>query len=177
MAYGRWVEHRLRFAPPASVRPVILAGLAWLAGCASPSSDAPSPGPTTSTATTTADIVSVSVSGQANAYTFAVGIRSPDTGCDRYSDWWEVVTDDGQLAYRRILAHSHVDEQPFVRSGGPLDLAPTDVVWVRAHMNTGGYGVAMRGTPGTTFEIETPEDEAFAEDLENADPQPSGCAF
>ena len=64
--------------------------------------------------------VSVDVTGEENAYTFSIGILSPDTGCDQYADWWEIVSLDGDLIYRRILAHSHVNEQPFVRSGGPV---------------------------------------------------------
>ena len=50
-----------------------------------------------------ADVTSVRVSGEPNAYTFAVTVRSPDTGCDRYANWWEVVAEDESLVYRRIL--------------------------------------------------------------------------
>ena len=57
-----------------------------------------------------ANIVSVDVSA---SFVFSVGIASPDTGCDQYANWWEVVTPGGTLLYRRILAHSHITEQPF----------------------------------------------------------------
>jgi hypothetical protein len=43
-----------------------------------------------------ADVISVDVSGNEGAYQFSVGIRSPDTGCDQYADWWEVITGDGE---------------------------------------------------------------------------------
>ena len=129
-----------------------------------------------STPEATADVTSVSVSGQPNAYTFSVEVRSPDTGCNRYADWWEVVTDDESLAYRRILAHSHVNEQPFTRSGGPVPVDAEQVVWVRAHLNTGGYGVAMRGSASTGFAIAEPPS-GFAAGVEAADPQPGSCAF
>ena len=65
-----------------------------------------------------AAVEDVSVSGDPGRYQFAVTIRSDETGCDQYADWWEVVSESGDLLYRRILAHSHVDEQPFARSGG-----------------------------------------------------------
>lgn len=114
---------------------------------------------------------------EANQYTLSVTIESPDTGCDQYANWWEVLTPEGELLYRRILAHSHVDEQPFARSGGPVSLQPEQTVIVRAHMQPYGYGSqAMQGTVSEGFEaIEVPA--AFAAPLANADPQPEACAF
>lgn len=50
-------------------------------------------------------------------------MRSPDRDCGLYADWWEVVGEDGRLLYRRILMHSHPDEQPFTRPGGPVAIA------------------------------------------------------
>jgi len=95
-----------------------------------------------------ADVLEVSVTGTEEAFTFAVTIASPDSGCGRFSDWWEVVRADGSLAYRRVLLHSHVTEQPFVRTGGPVPVAGSDSVWVRAHMSDAGYGgQAFGGTP------------------------------
>ena len=124
-----------------------------------------------------ADILSVVANGSENAYTFAVEIRSPDTGCDQYADWWEVVTEDGALIYRRILGHSHVSEQPFTRSGGPVQIGPDEIVIVRAHMHPTGYGgTAFRGSFSGGFE-EIQLEADFAPELENADPLPNGCAF
>ena len=80
-----------------------------------------------------ADVIGVQVSGAPGAYQFNVTIKSPDTGCQQYADWWEVVSEDGRLLYRRVLLHSHVDEQPFTRSGGPVPIQADTVVWVRAH--------------------------------------------
>ena len=60
--------------------------------------------------TSFANVLSVQVTDNPGAYQFAVEIASPDTGCEQYADWWEVVSQDGQLLYRRILLHSHVDE-------------------------------------------------------------------
>lgn len=124
-----------------------------------------------------ANVLSISVSGGENAYQFAVEIRSPDEGCEQYADWWEVVSEDGELVYRRILAHSHVGEQPFTRSGGPLAISADTVVIVRAHMYPDGYGgVAFRGSVENGFESVQLEPN-FAEGLDKVEPLPSGCGF
>jgi hypothetical protein len=123
-----------------------------------------------------ANVRSVQVSGDEGAYQFSVGISSPDTGCDQYADWWEVVSQDGVLIYRRILLHSHVGEQPFVRSGGPVAIPSDSVVIIRAHMNTDGYGgVVFQGSVGSGF-VETELDRDFAADLNGKPPLPEGCA-
>ena len=127
--------------------------------------------------TAMAEVLEVSVSGNPGAYRFSVTIRSPDTGCDQYADWWEVLTQAGQLSYRRILLHSHVDEQPFTRSGGPAPIQPTDEVIVRAHMHPDGYGaLAQQGSVATGFTPITLSAD-FAADLAAQSPQPSGCNF
>ncbi len=124
-----------------------------------------------------ADVLSVEVTGEDHAYQFSVEIRSPDTGCDQYADWWEVLSEDGTLIYRRILTHSHTDEQPFIRSGGPVNISNTTVVIVRAHMQPGGYGgIAMIGSEVYGFDAaDIPED--FASNVMSEDPLPDGCAF
>lgn len=124
-----------------------------------------------------ADIVGVTVGGQAGAYEFTATIRSPDKGCKQYADWWEVVSEDGRLLYRRVLLHSHVDEQPFARSGGPIAIAPDAVVWIRAHMNTSGYGgIAFKGSVKQGFAA-APLPADFAAALAQQSPLPDGCAF
>ncbi|MGM0579287.1 MAG: hypothetical protein ACQETL_01315 [Bacteroidota bacterium] len=124
-----------------------------------------------------ADVTAVSVTQSGNAYNFNVTIKSPDTGCDQYADWWEVVSEDEKLIYRRVLLHSHVDEQPFSRSGGLVEIAENENVWVRAHMNNSGYGGKIfYGSIKNGFEAkETPDD--FALDLEEKNPLPEDCAF
>lgn len=124
-----------------------------------------------------ADVIAVTVSGSANGYQFSVEVRSPDEGCEQYADWWEVLAEDGTLLYRRILAHSHVDEQPFVRSGGPVDVGSDTVVWVRAHMHPGGYGgQVLKGSVQDGFAVVSVEID-FAADVESLEPLPTGCAF
>ncbi len=143
-----------------------------------PTAAAPSP-PTglPAEAVVSADIISVQVSGEPGAYQFSVEITSPDTGCDQYADWWEVISESGDLLYRRILTHSHVAEQPFTRSGGPVAIDPGATVWVRAHMFPTGYGGAVfTGSVQQGFApAEPPPD--FAAGLEEQAPLPSGCAF
>lgn len=125
----------------------------------------------------TADVVSVSVNGSAHEFQFSVEISSPDTGCEQYADWWEVLSEDGELIYRRILGHSHVNEQPFTRSGGPVSVTSNTVVIIRAHMNQAGYGgIIMKGSINSGFIIvDLPVD--FALEVENKSPLPSGCNF
>lgn len=124
-----------------------------------------------------ASVTEVKVQGESGAYQFSVTLSSPDLGCEQYADWWEVVDNSGELLYRRILTHSHVNEQPFTRSGGPVKISEREEVWVRVHMNNTGYSAnAMFGTAQGGFEASVfPED--FAVDLDQKAPLPDGCRF
>lgn len=136
----------------------------------------PADSETPSDNTSTANVTAVTATGDANAYTFAVTLASPDTGCEQYADWWEVLDADGTLLYRRILGHSHVDEQPFTRTGGPVAVEPDQVVFVRAHMNNGGFGQVLTGTAADGFSEARALPE-IAASVEAAAPQPTDCAF
>ncbi len=154
--------------------------VAWLVSC-SPQ-DAATAGPSTSSGSHAnaldADVTAVTASGAAGDYSLSVTIASPDTGCNQYADWWEAISPDGNLLYRRILAHSHVDEQPFTRSGGPLSVQPDDEFLVRAHMSNGSYGGrVMRGSVSAGFVVATELAADFAAGLATAAPLPNGCAF
>ena len=124
-----------------------------------------------------ANVVSVSAAGQVNQYQISVGISSPDTGCEQFADWWEVLAEDGELIYRRILLHSHVNEQPFTRSGGPVVIEEDTVVYIRAHMKNHGYGGnTMKGSVKSGFLlIENPP--VFPDAIESEAPLPTGCNF
>ncbi|MBI3896913.1 MAG: hypothetical protein HY308_01295 [Gammaproteobacteria bacterium] len=122
-----------------------------------------------------ADIVSVEADGTAGAYQFTVTIKSADTGCQQYADWWEVVSEDGRLLYRKIMLRSHVNDQPFARAGGPVPIQPDTVVWIRAHMRPTGYGgVAFKGSVASGFE-QTALTSLFASTLTDAAPLPKDC--
>jgi hypothetical protein len=122
-------------------------------------------------------VTEVKVSGSAGVYTFDVTLRSEDKGCEQYANWWEVADLDGLLIYRRILGHSHVNEQPFTRSGGPVQISENETVIIRGHMNNSGYGSGViRGSVAQGFQLQA-ADPSFARSLENAPPQPGECAF
>jgi len=124
---------------------------------------------------TQAVAVRVSVTGQEGSYQFNVTLQSPDTGCDQYADWWEIVDVEDELAYRRILAHSHVDEQPFARSGGPVGINKDDKIYIRGHMNNLGYGsLGLSGSVEEGFRRDTFN---VSINLEKTDPLPDGCDF
>ena len=125
-----------------------------------------------------ANVMAVQASGEPGAYTFAVTVYSPDSGCDRFADWWEVASPDGRLLYRRVLLHSHVGEQPFTRSGGPVPVAADQTVVVRAHLSTGGYGgKALRGSVSGGFGAAADIGAEWASTLATEEPLPTGCAW
>ena len=120
-------------------------------------------------------VTGVAVEGNERDYTFSVTLQSPDTGCDQYADWWEIVDPQFEFIYRRILTHSHVDEQPFTRSGGPVDIYEDEEVLIRGHMNNFGYGeLIFRGSVSGGFAQDTL---LTVVDISGTGPQPSGCAF
>ena len=87
------------------------------------------------------------------------------------------MSESGHLLYRRLLLHSHVDEQPFTRTGGHVDARRDETVIARAHMNLATYGgVAMRGNliDGFNSVILTT---GFGDRVETMAPLPDGCAF
>ncbi|HHO54630.1 MAG TPA: hypothetical protein ENK18_28080 [Deltaproteobacteria bacterium] len=139
-----------------------------------PSTPSPSPAPG---GDPQVDVEAVTVSGDPGAYTFAVTLASDETGCDQYADWWEVLGADGSLLFRRILDHSHPSEQPFTRSGAPVEVSSEQQLVVRGHLHPRGYvGGALSGSVAAGF---APVDlePGFADDVEQAAPQPDGCLF
>ena len=134
-------------------------------------------GTTTTTTESSAKVTGVRITGESGNYNLSVTLESPDTGCDQYADWWEVFTPDGTLVYRRILGHSHVDEQPFTRSGGPVSVTADQEIIVRGHMNNLGYGTQVfRGTIGEGLAQSTLAVDVAAS-LESTEPLPQSCAF
>ena len=89
-----------------------------------------------------ADVIEVTVKRIAeDIYNFDVTVRHSDEGWKHYADKWDVTAPDGTVLGTRILAHPHVDEQPFTRSLSGAKI-PADIreVIVRAHDLVHGYG-------------------------------------
>ena len=124
-----------------------------------------------------ANVTAVSTKGSDGAYRFLVTLKSDETGCEQYANWWEVLSKDGELLYRRILVYSHPDTQPFTRSGGAVNIQVDDVVYVRAHMNKLGYvGSVMKGSVSKGFKTVT-DLPTFSKKLETQSPLPKGCLY
>ena len=123
-----------------------------------------------------ADVVRVDARPRPNGVELAVTVKSPDVDCAHYADWWEVVSEDGKLLHRRVLMHSHPDEQPFTRPDGPIALAADRTVVVRAHFHPTGYGgAAMRGSVAKGFAPWPEAPAGFAAGLEREEPLPKEC--
>ncbi len=86
------------------------------------------------------EIVNVQAAQSGSAWRFDVTLRHADSGWDHYADGWEVLAPDGTSLGMRVLAHPHVNEQPFTRSLGRV-VIPEGVtaVVIRARDNTGGW--------------------------------------
>jgi len=95
-----------------------------------------------------AHVVKVRAGENAGAWRFDVTLRHGDEGWDHYADLWLVVdTETGKEYGRRVLAHPHVNEQPFTRSQSGIKI-PGGVtsVTVKAACTIHGFG-------GTELEI------------------------
>ena len=78
---------------------------------------------------------------QGGSWRFDVTLSHPDTGWDHYADGWEVLAPDGSQLGLRVLAHPHVNEQPFTRSlsGVTIPEGVAEVI-IRARDNVDGWG-------------------------------------
>lgn len=75
-----------------------------------------------------------------DTWRFDVTIKHPDTGWDHYADGWRVLDMRGNELGMRVLAHPHVDEQPFTRSlSGVRIPAGTTQVQVQARDHPAGW--------------------------------------
>lgn len=91
---------------------------------------------------------------------FEVTLRHDDTGWDHYADEWQVVDPEtGEVLGRRVLAHPHVEEQPFTRSQSGIEIPEgVTLVRVRAKCNVHGFGgreveVDLTRDTGDRFEV------------------------
>jgi hypothetical protein len=90
-----------------------------------------------------ADVVAVeAIQEKDDSWTFSVTVRHDDRGAEHWADWWRVLTPGGKELGRRVLLHSHEDEQPFTRDERIRVPAGVTVVVVEAHDKVHGLGGA-----------------------------------
>ncbi len=76
-----------------------------------------------------------------DTWRFSVTVAHPDTGWDHYADGWRVELEDGTILGTRVLAHPHVNEQPFTRSlGGVAIPEGIATVFIREKCSVDGWG-------------------------------------
>jgi hypothetical protein len=88
------------------------------------------------------DVINVTIGPEnADTYRFNVTLRHKDVGWNHYADRWEILGPKGTILATRVLAHPHVNEQPFTRSLSGVHIAP-DIheVTIRGHDLMHGYG-------------------------------------
>jgi len=74
-------------------------------------------------------------------WNFSVTLEHPDSGWDHYADGWQVESEDGTVLGYRTLHHPHVNEQPFTRSLGGVEIpAGVTSVYIRSHCLVDGFG-------------------------------------
>src|SRR5262249_24432358 len=130
-----------------SSRPPSMRGVAALLGALAPLAPF-----TALAAEPRADVLRVQASGAPGSYELAVTGKSPDRSCDAYTVGWERARGEGKRLSRRVLRHSHPEEQPSPRPGGPFPTAADATVVVRAHFHPAGYGgAALRGSVARGF--------------------------
>lgn len=78
-----------------------------------------------------------------NTFSFDVTVQHADEGWDHYADAFEILDPEGNILATRTLYHPHVNEQPFTRSIGNVEIPyGIDEVTVRAHDSVHEYGGA-----------------------------------
>jgi len=94
-------------------------------------------------------IEKVTASANGTNWRFDVTLSHGDTGWDDYADGWRILDMDGNELGTRVLAHPHVNEQPFTRSLSGVSIPEgTTQVQVEARDLVDGWS----GTP-ITFDL------------------------
>ena len=100
-------------------------------------------------------------SSEGNRWSLDVTLQHDDTGWDHYADNWRIVDSKGNILGDRILAHPHVDEQPFTRGLGGVKM-PEGLknVYIEAHDTVHGWTpnrlqVDMDKASGGRLKVET----------------------
>ncbi|MEM6942756.1 MAG: hypothetical protein AAF565_03265 [Pseudomonadota bacterium] len=86
-----------------------------------------------------ADVVAAAASKTGDAWRFEATVAHGDTGWEHYADAWRIVGEDGTVYGTRVLAHPHVNEQPFTRSLGGVRI-PEGITRVRIEARDSVHG-------------------------------------
>lgn len=87
------------------------------------------------------EVVAVEAVQQSDgAWRFSVSLKHNDEGWDHYANRWDVVGPDGTVFGERVLAHPHVNEQPFTRSLSGVSI-PDNVGQVTIRGNDSVHGL------------------------------------
>ena len=88
-----------------------------------------------------ADVLAATATKSGNSWTVSATVKHADEGWKHYANSFQVLAMDGTVLGTRVLVHPHVDEQPFTRSLGGVQIpAGTLKVRVRAGDLVHGYG-------------------------------------
>ena len=91
-----------------------------------------------------------------DAWTFSVTVKHDDKGPNHWVDWWRVRTPEGRELGRRVLLHSHEDEQPFTRDERIRIPPSVRIVVIEAHDKVHGLGGAT-----VTVDLTKPAGQGF----------------
>ncbi len=75
-----------------------------------------------------------------------VTLQSPDRDCDRHADWWEVLSEKGELIDRYLIDGPHEFEKPFTTSKTLTRFDLDQTILVRAHFSDDIDGVEVYGS-------------------------------
>ena len=100
-----------------------------------------------------AHVVEATVEPSQSGFRVTATVASADIGWDRYADTWEVRDESGEVIGTRVLAHPHVDEQPFTRSLDGVDI-PSTVSFVEIAARD-----SVSGFCGSTVLVQVPHGE------------------
>lgn len=91
-----------------------------------------------------ADVLQATIERTApGTFTISVTVRHDDSGWDHYANRWEVLGAKGEVLGTRVLAHPHVNEQPFERSLSGVRI-PGHYTWVKIRANDLVHGLGGR---------------------------------
>ena len=118
-------------------------------------------------------------------YSFTINLYSPTKNCQKYIDWWEILSEDQELLDRRTFSTNRSKEKSFTDTSNPIQVSSNQSLILRAHLYSSkqpnfikktGYEArqAWEGTIHDGFRmVRLPAN--FATDLVKADPQPQPC--